>query len=83
MTVGQCRAAMARGTRLVTRLPGNVLLLGETGMGNEAAALLMSRLTGVPIAECAGFGNAGRAREFAVLQAHWICMPASPARWQP
>jgi nicotinate-nucleotide--dimethylbenzimidazole phosphoribosyltransferase len=68
MTVGQCRAAMARGTRLVTRLPGNVLLLGETGMGNEAAALLMSRLTGVPIAECAGFGSSARAREFAVLQ---------------
>jgi nicotinate-nucleotide--dimethylbenzimidazole phosphoribosyltransferase len=69
MTVGQCRAAIERGTRLVTRLPGNVLLLGETGMGNEAAALLMSRLTGVPIADCAGFANAGRAREFAVLQA--------------
>jgi nicotinate-nucleotide--dimethylbenzimidazole phosphoribosyltransferase len=68
MTVGQCRAAIARGTRLVARLPGNVLLLGETGMGNEAAALLMSRLSGVPIADCAGFGNAGRARELAALQ---------------
>lgn len=68
MTVGQCRAAMERGTRLVTRLPGNVLLLGETGMGNEVAALLMSRLTGMPLAECAGFGNLGRTRELAVLQ---------------
>lgn len=68
MTVGQCRAAMERGTRLVARLPGNVLVLGETGLGNEVAALLMSRLTGEPIAECAGSGNSGRAREFAVLQ---------------
>lgn len=68
MTVGQCRAAMERGTRLVNRLPGNVLLLGETGIGNEAAALLMSRLTGVPIAQCAGPCTVGQAREFAVLQ---------------
>ncbi|NKI92220.1 nicotinate-nucleotide--dimethylbenzimidazole phosphoribosyltransferase [Rhizobacter sp. SG703] len=69
MTIGQCRAAIERGTRLVTRLPGNVLLLGETGMGNEAAALLMSRLTGIRIADCAGFGSSGRARECAALQA--------------
>lgn len=68
MTVGQCRAAMERGTRLVNRLPGNVLLLGETGMGHEAAALLMSRLTGVPIARCAGSGSGGQARELVVLQ---------------
>lgn len=68
MTVGQCRAAMERGTRLVNRLPGNVLLLGETGVGTEAAALLMSRLTGEPIAQCAGLGTAGQARELAVLR---------------
>lgn len=64
--------AMAQGAALVRRLPGNVLLLGEMGIGNtSAASLLMSRLTGRPLAECVGRGtgldDAGLARKLAVL----------------
>ena len=55
-------------------LPGNALLLGEMGIGNtSAAALLMCRLTGLPLAQCAGRGtgldDAGLAHKLRVLQA--------------
>jgi nicotinate-nucleotide--dimethylbenzimidazole phosphoribosyltransferase len=73
MSAAQCEAAIVQGRQLVTRLPGNVLLLGEMGIANSsAAALLMARLTGAPIALCAGRGtgldDAGLARKRAVLQ---------------
>lgn len=58
MTEAQCRQAIDNGARLVQGLPGNVLLLGEMGIGNtSAAALLMSRLTGLDIADCTGAGT--------------------------
>ena len=58
MSRAECEAAMANGRKLLTRLPGNALLLGEMGIGNtSAAALLMARLTGLPLAMCVGRGT--------------------------
>lgn len=73
MTADECDAAMAQGAALLRELPGNVLLLGEMGIANSsAAALLMARLTGLPIAQCTGRGtgldDAGLAHKCAVLQ---------------
>jgi len=73
MSPAECRQAMDRGAALLAELPGNVLLLGEMGIANtSAAALLMSRLTGLPIDACAGRGtgldDAGLQRKIAVLQ---------------
>lgn len=73
MSEAQCRAAIAHGRGVVAALPGNALLLGEMGIANtSAAALLMARLTGEPLAVCAGRGtgldDAGLAHKRAVLQ---------------
>ncbi len=73
MSRAQCEAALQHGRALVAGLPGNALLLGEMGIANtSAAALLMARLTGEPLAQCVGRGtgldDAGLARKQAVLQ---------------
>jgi len=73
MTGTQCAEAMAHGARIAAALPGNAILLGEMGIGNtSAAALLMARLTGLPIEACAGRGtgleDAGFARKLGVLR---------------
>lgn len=73
MSSAQCEAAITQGRALVAGLPGNVLLLGEMGIGNtSAAALLMARLTGQPLAVCTGrgtgLGDAGLANKLAVLE---------------
>jgi nicotinate-nucleotide--dimethylbenzimidazole phosphoribosyltransferase len=73
MTPAERDAALDNGRALVRGLPGNVLLLGEMGIGNSsAAALLMARLTGLPVAECAGRGTGlgadGLAHKIAVLE---------------
>ena len=73
MGEAQCAGAIRHGRQLVQELPGNVLLLGEMGIGNtSSAALLMSRLTGLPLAECVGRGtgldDVGLAHKTAVLQ---------------
>ncbi|MBS0609496.1 MAG: nicotinate-nucleotide--dimethylbenzimidazole phosphoribosyltransferase [Proteobacteria bacterium] len=73
MTPGQCEQALINGMALVRGLPGNVLLLGEMGIGNTSvASLLLARLAGVPLADCVGAGTgldaAGIARKRAVLQ---------------
>jgi nicotinate-nucleotide--dimethylbenzimidazole phosphoribosyltransferase len=58
MTAGQCATAMAHGAALVADLPGNVVGFGEMGIGNTtAAAALMHKLTGIPVAECVGAGT--------------------------
>lgn len=72
MTAAQAQQALDSGADLVRRLPGNALLLGEMGIGNtSAAALLMARLTGEPLAACVGRGtgldDAGLAHKLAVL----------------
>jgi nicotinate-nucleotide--dimethylbenzimidazole phosphoribosyltransferase len=58
MSAGQCAQAIANGHAIVEQLPGNVLLLGEMGIGNtSAASLLLARLTGHALAECVGAGT--------------------------
>jgi nicotinate-nucleotide--dimethylbenzimidazole phosphoribosyltransferase len=74
MTADQCRQAIANGRALLADLPGNVLLLGEMGIGNtSAASLLQARLTGLDIAECTGSGTgldaAAVARKADILRA--------------
>ncbi len=73
MSAVQCAQALSHGIELVRGLPGNVLLLGEMGIGNTSvASLLLARLGGLPIAECTGAGTgldaAGIERKRAVLQ---------------
>jgi nicotinate-nucleotide--dimethylbenzimidazole phosphoribosyltransferase len=58
MTPGQCATAMAHGAALVADLSGNVVGFGEMGIGNTtAAAALMHKLAGIPVAECVGAGT--------------------------
>ncbi len=58
MTMAQCRLALDNGVDIVRQLPGNVLLLGEMGIGNtSAASLLLSRLCGLDIGDCTGAGT--------------------------
>lgn len=58
MTPDQCRQALRHGMELVDALPGNVVGFGEMGIGNTtAAAALMHKLTGVPVAQCVGAGT--------------------------
>ncbi len=58
MTRAECAQAVAQGQALVQELPGNALLLGEMGIANtSAASLLLSKLTGLDIAQCTGAGT--------------------------
>lgn len=73
MTAAQCAQALTNGQELVRELPGNVLLLGEMGIGNTSvASLLLARLAGLPLEEVTGAGTGldaeGIARKRAVLQ---------------
>lgn len=73
MEAAECDAAIEAGAGLLAGLPGNAVLLGEMGIANTSpAALLMARLTGLPIEHCAGRGtglsDAGFAHKLAVLR---------------
>jgi nicotinate-nucleotide--dimethylbenzimidazole phosphoribosyltransferase len=73
MTRAQCAQAIRLGRDVLRDLPGNALLLGEMGIANtSAAALLLARLAGRPLADCVGAGTgldeAGLAHKRAVLQ---------------
>jgi nicotinate-nucleotide--dimethylbenzimidazole phosphoribosyltransferase len=58
MTAQQCATAMEHGAALVADLPGNVVGFGEMGIGNTtAAAALMHKLAGIPVADCVGAGT--------------------------
>ncbi|CAH0318449.1 Nicotinate-nucleotide--dimethylbenzimidazole phosphoribosyltransferase [Massilia sp. Bi118] len=58
MTAQQCATAMEHGAALVAGLPGNVVGFGEMGIGNTtAAAALMHKLAGIPVADCVGAGT--------------------------
>ena len=73
MTASQCTQAIQQGQEVVQGLAGNVILLGEMGIGNtSSAALIMARLVGAPIAACTGRGigldDAALARKLTVLR---------------
>lgn len=58
MSAQQCATALQHGRDLVASLAGNVLGFGEMGIGNTtAAAALMHKLTGIPVAQCVGAGT--------------------------
>ena len=75
MSAEQCAQAMARGAEISRNLAANgcnVVGFGEMGIGNTAAASLLTHcLTGQPLAECVGRGtgldDAGLARKQALL----------------
>jgi nicotinate-nucleotide--dimethylbenzimidazole phosphoribosyltransferase len=55
MTLAQAISALHAGMDVVRHLPGNVLAVGDVGVGNtSSAALLLSRLCGVPLADACG-----------------------------
>jgi len=55
MSITQAVAALHAGMDVVRHLPGNVLALGDVGVGSTScAALLLSRLCGVPLADACG-----------------------------
>ena len=58
MTEAECLAALKNGMKVVENLTGNLLIVGEMGIGNtSAASLLLARLGNVPIADCIGRGT--------------------------
>ena len=58
MTLEQALSALNAGMQIVQTLPGNVVAFGEMGIGNtSAAALLLARLAGVPLADATGRGT--------------------------
>ena len=77
MTADECAAAMDAGKTLVNGIAYrgcNIVGFGEMGIGNtSSAALLMHRLTGLPLTHCVGRGtgldDAGLAHKLSVLQA--------------
>jgi nicotinate-nucleotide--dimethylbenzimidazole phosphoribosyltransferase len=76
MSTEQCTAAIERGAEISRNLSingCNVVGFGEMGIGNTAAASLITHcLTGVPLAECVGRGtgldDAGLARKQGLLE---------------
>lgn len=57
MTMKQCRRGIRNGRELVARTPGNVVLLGEMGIGNTSpSSLLLARLAGLPVESVVGIG---------------------------
>jgi nicotinate-nucleotide--dimethylbenzimidazole phosphoribosyltransferase len=58
MSAADCASAVEHGRQLALAQEGNVIGFGEMGIGNTtAAAALMHKLTGVPVAECVGAGT--------------------------
>lgn len=79
MSQAQARSAIQAGMDVVRHLPGNVVALGSIGVAGEAsAALLLSRLCGVPLSDACGkdqeadevFGQRKLERLFAAASRH-------------
>ncbi len=74
MSADQCAEAIQGGRDVICSTPGNVVLLGEMGIGNtSSAALLLARLAGADIDACVGRGtgldDVGLERKRSVLRA--------------
>ncbi|WP_114418316.1 nicotinate-nucleotide--dimethylbenzimidazole phosphoribosyltransferase [Marinospirillum perlucidum] len=58
MNAEECLQALVCGMALVREAPGNLLIVGEMGIGNtSAASLLLSKLTDLPLEACIGPGT--------------------------
>ena len=58
MTAEECLAALENGMDVVKNMAGNLLIVGEMGIGNtSAASLLLARLGDIPIDACIGRGT--------------------------
>ncbi|MBP9647197.1 MAG: nicotinate-nucleotide--dimethylbenzimidazole phosphoribosyltransferase [Psychrobacter sp.] len=58
MTAEECLAALENGMDVVKSMAGNLLVVGEMGIGNtSAASLLLARLGDIPLDECIGRGT--------------------------
>ncbi|MBC3784479.1 nicotinate-nucleotide--dimethylbenzimidazole phosphoribosyltransferase [Spirosoma utsteinense] len=76
MTADECEAALDAGKTLVNGVKYrdcNIVGFGEMGIGNTSpAALLMHRMTGLPLTQCVGRGtgldDAGLARKLSILE---------------
>jgi nicotinate-nucleotide--dimethylbenzimidazole phosphoribosyltransferase len=90
MSEDDCQAAIARGAAIARQLADDgcqVIGFGEMGIGNTAAAALLThQLTGTPLADCVGRGtgldDAGLARKQALLAraaARAALAPGAPA----
>jgi nicotinate-nucleotide--dimethylbenzimidazole phosphoribosyltransferase len=85
MTAAEAVTALDEGARLAREAAADgidALILGEMGIGNTAStALLMHRLTGAPLVDCAGVGAGhtpeGLARKLQVLERAAARTPAS------
>ncbi len=73
MSLAEAGQALQAGMAVVRSLPGNVVAFGEMGIANtSAAALLLARLAGLPLADVVGrgtgLGDAQLAHKQAVLE---------------
>lgn len=58
MTAEECLAALENGMDVVKNMAGNLLIVGEMGIGNtSAASLLLAKLGDIPIDACIGRGT--------------------------
>ena len=58
MTEDECLRALNHGMEIAKNIDGNLLIVGEMGIGNtSAASLLLARLGQLPIGQCIGRGT--------------------------
>lgn len=58
MTEAECLVALESGIKVVQNMAGNLLIVGEMGIGNtSAASLLLARLGDLSLADCIGRGT--------------------------
>jgi len=87
MSEAECATAMNNGAKLAREFAGagcNVLGFGEMGIGNSAAASLITHcITGLPLADCVGRGtgldDAGLERKRVLLAQALAAWPERPA----